>query len=163
MTRQQEFDVREKAISENVIILTIVASFMAVFLYYVFKQEQDVTEVGFNAVSQAFATRLTAIRAQWFMEGQPAIIRLKENDILVELNEKGWVDFSPDPQNCQKVWYAVIESELMFLKQPVAAIAINYEGNSKLKSCRYQLPSKHYFDYQLSSGRVSEIQVIDKV
>ena len=167
MARQAELNSREKTLGENVIIIALIAVLMSSFLYYFFKQEQRLTEVGFDAVARKFSASVLAIRAQWFMDGQPNEIILKEKDkpnVTLRVNRKGWIDFEDKKERCQKIWLILMTTDLYFMNQPIAVIEINNRtndmngtANNVLNTCRYSLPTGESFDYYLNSGKVSEI------
>lgn len=87
------------------------------------------------------------------MDNQPSELSIDDDKVLVKLNSKGWVDFSPISNNCEKIWQAVMSVDLTFMKQPVSAISLTNES-AKGRFCRYQLASGEYFDYSLTSGVV---------
>lgn len=158
---------REKTLGENVLIIALIAILMSSFLYYFFKQEQQLTEVGFDAVARNFSSSVLAIRAQWFMDGQPDEIILKERDkanITLKVNNQGWIDFKDEKEKCHKIWFILMTTDLYFMNQPIAVLEINttmngnHQSDKKLiNTCRYSLPSGASFDYDMASGKVSEI------
>ncbi|WP_286270012.1 hypothetical protein [Thalassotalea hakodatensis] len=160
MTQQEQANSREKSLSENIIIITLVACLMSVFIYYFFKQEQRFTKVSFETAASTFSTRVMSIRAQWFMENQPSVVTIKKEDMTISVNGKGWVDFQQVNNNCGKIWQVVMQSPLTFMNQPVAAIERFREKPTLQRSCRYQLASGEYFDYALQTGTVSQVMVI---
>jgi hypothetical protein len=167
MANQAESNSREKTLGENVIIFALIAILMSSFLYYFFKQEQRLTEVGFDAVARKFSSSVLAIRAQWFMDGQPDEIIIKEKNkpnVTIKVNHKGWIDFNDEKERCQKIWQALMTTDLYFMNQPIAVIEINNVENGSnyteikvLNICRYSLSTGESFDYYLSNGKVSEI------
>lgn len=167
MSRQSDVNGREKTLGENVIIIALITVFMSSFLYYFFKQEQRLKEVGFDAIARKFSASVLAVRAQWFMDGQPDEVILKEQgkpNITVTVNRKGWVDFKSDNENCQKVWFTLMTTDLYFMNHPIAVIEIsnnanvtNDKENHGVNMCRYSLPTGESFDYYLNNGKVSEI------
>jgi len=160
MTKQAAITKREKSLSENIIIIAGLGILMASFIFYFFKQEQQLTQTGFSYVAGNFSSRIMAIRAQWFMDNQPSIIKVNdENAKLVSVNRQGWVDYHNAPQNCEKIWRAVMASELVFMKQPIVVIFLEKTVNQKIRACRYALPSGEYFDYQLNRGLVSKVKL----
>ena len=171
MAKQAAVNSREKTLGENVIIIALITVFMSSFLYYFFKQEQRLTEVGFDAVARSFSSSVLAIRAQWFMDGQPDEVILKEKDkpnIALKVNHKGWVSYKDEKENCQKIWHALMTTDLYFMNQPIAVIGIhknvndvnsemNSEENTSINACRYSLPTGESFDYNIKKGKVSEV------
>ena len=157
MTRQGEANNREKTLGENVMMVALVASLMSVFLYYFFKQEREFTQVGFDVVATNFSAKVTAIRAQWFMDNQPDSLVVKEKDgttTIIQVNAKGWVDFSNSGANCRRVWQVLISEDFSFIKQPVAVIEFQDETNELKSHCRFSLPTGEYFDYFFVTGKV---------
>jgi len=162
MSRQSEANSRERTLGENIVIISLVAILMGAFIHYFFKQEQQFTQAGFGAVAKKFSAKVTAIRAQWFMDNQPDIVIIKEANVEEEhisVNQKGWVDFAGELQNCRKVWQAIINADLSFMNQPVAVVEVKNEQNPLKNVCRYSLASGEYFDYHLESGNVTEIKL----
>lgn len=153
MDRQGRADKREKSVIENITIGVLVLIMMVSFIYYFFKQEKQLTKVAYTTIANTFSTRVTSIRGQWFMDNQPSELSIDDHKVLVKLNSKGWVDFSPISNNCEKIWQAVMSVDLTFMKQPVSAISLTNES-AKGRFCRYQLASGEYFDYSLTSGVV---------
>ena len=64
MTSQQVSAKKGKSVAENLIILVMIGLFMATFIYYFFKQEQLLSQTGFDAVANTFSARLNGIHAQ---------------------------------------------------------------------------------------------------
>ncbi|MEW6989172.1 hypothetical protein AADZ91_00670 [Colwelliaceae bacterium 6441] len=169
MSNQAELNSREKTLGENVVIIVLIAILMSSFLYYFFKQEQQLTTVGFDAMARKFSSSVMGIRAQWYMDGQPDEVIIKENHqstVVLKVNKNGWVDLGNE-HNCQKIWLAIMATELSFMNQPIAVLSINSatkgEGNKNTRYvgnvCRYSLPSGESFDYQLETGTVSEVTI----
>jgi competence protein ComGC len=175
MTSQQVSAKKGKSVAENLIILVMIGLFMATFIYYFFKQEQLLSQTGFDAVANTFSARLNGIHAQWFMDNQPNWVIIKENTVIngeskntsIEVNAKGWVDVSTvdmvgNRNNCQIIWQQVLGIPMFYIKQPISAVMVivNTRNNEKKSHlCRYGLPSGEYFDYQPSNGKVSKVQV----
>jgi len=160
MSRQSQANKKEKSLAENVLIVTLVACLMGTFIYYFFKQEQQLTQVGYNTLARNFSSKVTAIRAQWFMDNQPNVVIIKEGDAEsrnISVNSKGWVDYLAERQNCQKVWLAVMENDLTFMNQPIVVVEIKHEQYRLKNICRYSLVSGESFDYQIESGKVTEV------
>ncbi len=157
MNQQSDANSREKSLGENVMIIALIALLMGSFIYYFLKQEQQITNVGFNTVASNFAAKVTALRAQWFMDNQPDVMVIKEQNgarYSIRLNANGWVDFIDDIDNCRKVWQAVISDDLTFMNRPVAVIEIKNEQNRLKNACRFSLPTGESFDYFFESGKV---------
>jgi len=166
MTRKSQSNKKEKSLAENVLIITLIASLMGTFIYSFFKQEQQLTQVGFNTLARNFSSKVTAIRAQWFMDKQPNMVRVREHasdnlintvSQFISVNSKGWVDYLDDRQNCQKVWFAVMGNELTFMNTPIVVVEIKNAQKRIKNICRYSLVSGESFDYQLASGKVTEV------
>jgi len=176
MKQQQVSDRKGKSIAENLIMLTLVGSLMATFIYYFFKQEQHLTRVGFDSVANTFSAQVMGIHAQWFMDNKPRWVITKQSTALnassetnrVEVNNAGWVDVSSVnntsiENDCQKIWQQVLATPMVYIKQPISAVMVkintNEEGRKKTHLCQYGLPSGEYFEYQPSNGNVSQIKV----
>jgi hypothetical protein len=176
MTLQQVSAKKGKSVAENLIILAMVGLLMATFIYYFFKQEEHLSRTGFDSVANTFSARITGIRAQWFMDNKPRWVIIKESNVLngerenksIEVNSTGWVDVSSinglsNLNNCQIIWQQVLETPMVYIKQPISAVMVNIntsESNKKKTHlCQYGLPSGEYFEYQPSNGKVSKIKV----
>lgn len=160
MSSESKANQRERSLAENIVIIALVASLMGSFVYYFFKQEDKISRTGFDAIAAKFLTRLTAIRAQWFMDNQPVELFIKDENkdkLRVRVNKKGWVDYSGESENCQKIWRVVMDHELIFMKQPIIVLELMKENEPLKHVCRYQITSHQYFDYYLANGQVSEI------
>lgn len=161
---------RGKTLGENVLIIALIAVLMTSFIYYFFKQEQQITEVGFDAVARNFSASVLAIRAQWFMDGQPDEIILKEKDkpnVILKINSQGWIDVDDKNEKCKKIWFALMTTDLYFMNQPIAVLEINTKKSTTnqeeykiTKTCRYTLPSGVSFDYDMQNGKVSEVNYL---
>ncbi len=157
MTKQSVANNREKTLGENILVVVLVASLMSAFLYYFFKHQQTISQAGFQIAATNFASKITAIRAQWFMENQPLSLMVKEKDgskSAIPLNKKGWVDFAQDGVSCRKIWRVIMVDDLTFINQPVAVMSVSDEVEPLNNHCRYRLPSGEYFDYFPQSGKV---------
>jgi len=156
MSKETDANSRERTLGENIIILSIVAILMGAFIFYFFKQEQRFTEAGFKSIASKFSLKVTAIRAQWFMDNQPDAVLVKEAGVkqLISVNKNGWVDFTNESESCQKIWFAVIGNKLEFMNQPVTVMEIFDRKTRQLTTCRYSLVRGEYFDYLLTSGKV---------
>jgi len=160
MSRQSQANKKEKSLAENVLIVTLVACLMGTFIYYFFKHEKQLMHVGYNTLARNFSSKVTAIRAQWFMDNQPTLVIIKEGDKAsrnISVNSKGWVDYLAERQNCQKVWLAVMENDLTFMNTPIVVVEIKHEQYRLKNVCRYSLVSGESFDYQIESGKVTEV------
>jgi len=162
MTKFAVVTKREKSLAENVVIIALLGLLMSSFIYYFFKQDKQITKVGFDNVASNFASRVTAIRAQWFMDGQPAIVSTKNNVTGVQhirVNKKGWVDFGGEQLTCANIWQAVMDTELVFMKQPVVVLMLENNLKDRHVVCQYALPSGETFDYQMQTGKVSKVRL----
>ena len=169
---------------EMLMVLVLVVVLMASFIFYYFKQQTGLRDVGFTALSHSFSAKLTSVHAQWLMEGKPKALILrtaltpkpgKNTQQRISLNVHGWIDVPSGQQGslsrCQAIWHQVLELPMVFLKSPVAALelrnSINGEyivqsaiGDNKQAQggidivCRYSLLSGEYFQYHSRSGKV---------
>jgi hypothetical protein len=175
MALQQVSDKKGKSITENLIIMVMVGLLMTVFMYYFFKQQSHLTRAGFDSVANTFSARVTGIHAQWFMDNQPRWVLAKETtapdgkrkSIRVAVNSAGWVDVPPVKgdsfkNDCQIIWQQVLAIPMIYMKQPISAVLVNIKTKHSDKRtnrlCQYGLPSGEYFEYQPSSGKVSQIK-----
>lgn len=166
MSRNSVIVKREKTLAEQIIIVLLVALLMAGFLYYFLKQEKQYTQVAFEGAVGRFATKVTTIRAQWFMDKQPSVVRLKEQGNqkttrLITVNKNGWVDSLSNNKDCTLIWEQVMDSPLEFMNKPVTALQINIDKGAYQRICRYILVSGEYFEYSPETGKVSNILIIN--
>lgn len=160
MSQQVVSDKREKTLAELVIIVLIIATLMSSFIYYFFKQEQQLTQVGFDAIASTFSTKVTTVHAQWFMDGQPDVVivySLAKQKQSIPVNKNGWLDTLNSKTACSSIWQNVIEAPMSFMKSPVAAIEIKREKNQNGHICQYVLPTGEYFEYSSTNGKVSRV------
>ncbi|GHE99142.1 hypothetical protein [Thalassotalea profundi] len=169
MSRNAVIVKREKSLAEQIITVVMISVLMAGFWYYFLKQEQQFTLVGFETIAGKFATNVSTIRAQWFMDKQPAVIMLKEQiqqgvdqktQRNISVNKKGWVDSKKGNLDCISIWQQVMNSPLVFMNKPVAALQINNNSGVNKRLCRYMLASGEYFQYNPDNGKVSNILII---
>lgn len=165
MTSLQVAEKNEKSLTEILIVVVLVASLMASFIYYFFKQQEQLTRAGFESIAQVFSARVNGIHAQWFMDQKPHFVAIKSGSIQpdgsyrvnVPVNSKGWVDSASDVLSCQLIWQYVMETPLLFMRQPIGAVLVEQQSNV-LQYCQYSLSSGEYFTYQRHSGKVSEVK-----
>tara|TARA_R110000737_G_scaffold41976_2_gene62733 strand:- start:53 stop:559 length:507 start_codon:yes stop_codon:yes gene_type:complete len=165
MTALQVSEKSEKSLTETLIVVVLVASLMASFIYYFFKHQEQLTRAGFATLAQVFSARVNGIHAQWFMDKKPRFITITSSNIQPDggrkiklpVNKSGWVDAGDVPLSCQKIWQFVMEAPLLYMKQPVGAVLIEQQSDV-LAYCQYSLPSGEFFIYQRDSGKVSEVK-----
>ena len=166
MTSLQVAEKNEKSLTEILVVVVLVTSLMASFIYYFFKHQEQLTRAGFESLAQVFSARVNGIRAQWFMDQKPRYIVLNSSNIQsdgglkvnVPLNKAGWVDAGDASLPCHKIWHYVIEAPLVYMKQPVGAVLIEQQNNL-LPYCQYSLPSGEFFTYHRNTGKVSEVKL----
>jgi hypothetical protein len=166
MTSLQVAEKSEKSLTEVIVVIVLVALLMASFIFYFFKQQGQITRAGFESISQVFSARVTGIRAQWFMDLQPRFVTLKSSQkqaggvetVKVSVNKSGWVDSQNDALLCQVIWQYVMEAPLLYMKEPVGAVLVEFE-NQGPPYCQYSLSSGEYFTYHRHNGKVSEVKM----
>lgn len=138
MSRQQQVEKREKSLIETLMVILLVVVLMASFIYYFFKHQAGVSSVGFNALSHSFSAKLTAVHAQWLMEGKPASLVLHTSlagdgaqarkKQKISLNAYGWIDALPgrvkNVSRCDLIWQQVMDMPMLFLKSPVSSLEL---------------------------------------
>ncbi len=161
MTRQLIADKKESSLGELIVIILLIAAFMATFIHYFFKQEQQFSDTGFTILAHKFSATVVSVHAQWYMDKKPNIVMVITMDgqqQRVSVNDKGWINSISAESICQKIWQTILEEPLVFIKEPVSAVEIKRKSEQKKSLCRYGLPSGHYFDYDLENGKVSHIR-----
>ncbi len=166
MTSLQVAEKKEKSLTEVLIVVVLVALLMVSFIFYFFKHQGQLTRAGFESIAQVFSARVNGIRAQWFMDKQPQLVAVDSRNLQpgggsivnVPVNNKGWVDAGSAPLSCQKIWHYVMESPLVYMKQPVGAVLID-QKNQSMHYCQYSLSSGEYFTYFRHNGKVSEVKL----
>ncbi len=163
MSRQNVSDKKEKSLAEIVIIVLMVAILMMVFIHYFFKQEEQLTKVGFNTLTQNFSTKITTIRAQWFMDKQPRVVNLVSSGTTQEIyiNESGWVDSPKNELACRIIWNVVIAEPLTLMNMDINVKQVSVMNKNKGRVCRYSLATGESFDYNSSDGKVSRVSKIN--
>jgi hypothetical protein len=172
----------KKSLTQNLIIVLIMLILMVTFIRYFFKQEQQFSDVAFNALQNAFRAQIILVHSQWLMDKQPRVVKLSVNDrtdknkikkILV--NNQGWVDIVSNGQInvCEKIWQLVMDRPLALMKMSVGAVLVNKVTTAQVKSdknidvslgnkvrqktghkCRYSIDESHYFEYNSATGKV---------
>lgn len=168
MSRNSVIVKREKTLAEQIITVVMVAILMAGFLYYFLRQEGQLTKVGYETVATNFASKVSTIRAQWYMDNQPRIVLLKEQGKQqsirkISVNKNGWVDNNSTNSNCFIIWQQVMDSPLEFMNKPIVALQIIKNTDNNTRSCRYMLASGEYFQYNLDNGKVSNVLIINEL
>ena len=166
MTSLQVANKSEKSLTEILVVVVLVGSLMASFIFYFFKQQGQISQAGFSSIAQVFSARVNGIRGQWFMDLKPRFVHLASNQIQpdgglmlqVPVNKWGWVDSHDQALSCQMIWHYVMEAPLLYMKDPIAAILVEQQ-KQVLPYCQYSLPSGEYFTYQRHNGKVSEIKL----
>ena len=162
MARQLIADKRERSLGELTIIVLLVASLMATFIHYFFKQEQQLSHAGFTALANTFSAKATLINAQWYMDNQPTIVMVNtggSQSQQVPVNNKGWIDSVSGQLVCQSIWQIMLEAPLIFMRAPVSVVEVKREINQQGHICQYGLPSGAYFEYNSANGKVSEVMI----
>lgn len=164
MARQQVSDKKERSLGEIIIIVLIVSVLMMSFIHYFFKQEEQLTNVGFNALLHNFSIKVTTVRAQWFMDKQPNIVSLISSEKIQQIyvNDNGWIDTQSSTLACEVIWRVVMGEQTNFMNIPITAQEVlNIEVNNKIispfKVCKYSLPSKESFEYNTANGKVNRV------
>jgi hypothetical protein len=162
MTSQQVANKSERSLGEILLVVVLIALLMASFIFYFFKHQAQLTRVGFKSVSQVFLARVNGIRAQWHMDAQPHTIVINSNtadssekQIRVPINSTGWVDVKNSVMPCQHVWQYIMESPLIYMEQPIAAVLVETHGKQAMTYCQFSLPSGEYFTFRSSNGKVN--------
>jgi competence protein ComGC len=165
MTSLQVAEKNEKSLTEILIVVVLVALLMSSFIYYFFKHQEQLTRAGFQSIAQVFSARVNGIHAQWFMDQKPRYVIVESTNmqadgsykVKVPVNKVGWVDASSEALSCQIIWQYVMETPLLYMKQPVGAVLVE-QKNNELQYCQYSLPSGEYFTYHRHNGKVSEVR-----
>jgi len=208
---------RERSLAELVIVIALLFILMASFIYNFSKNQTEITDVGFNNLVNNFASQLIIIHSQWLMSGRPATLRLSEMNSSqlatknserktptslassntakhvkrqVLLNDKGWVINDSNNQKviaCEQVWQQIMNTPMIFNKQPIVAIKIkqntalkNIKAKSKNDlnkdvsakftddlsnqiSCRFVTTSGKYFIYQSINGQIKSSVSVNSI
>lgn len=165
MTSLQVAEKNEKSLTETLVVVVLIASLMASFLFYFFKQQEQLTRAGFETLAQVFSARINGTHAQWFMDHKPKYIVIESSNIQsdgshtikVPMNKKGWIEPTNELMLCQRIWEFVMEAPLLYMKQPIGAVLVEH-NNEVMQYCQYSLPSGEYFTYHQSNGKVSEVK-----
>lgn len=153
MTRTSDIESEEKSMAELLIIVVVIGVLMASFIRYFFKQENNITDAGYQALANNFASQVQSVHAQWLMDGQPSVVVVKEvsgKKTAIAVNQQGWIA----SENCHGVWQQVMDMPLEFLKQPISVIELITNNQQSSAICRFAISENVYFDYHLSSGKV---------
>lgn len=158
MTTQGVSDKKERSLAELIIVIVLITVLMKVFISAFFSQEKQIKDVGFYAISSNFSAQLTAIHAQWIIDGHPQRVQLSllndKEAQAISVNKFGWVDVEKNTLACEQIWQQVMTMPLLFMKTAISAIEIK-KGNSKQgRICRFSIASGQYFEYSSVNGNV---------
>jgi competence protein ComGC len=156
MSRQLVSDKNEKSLGEMVIIILMVAVLMMSFIHYFFKQEDQITRAGFNALTQNFSTKITAVRAQWFMDKQPSRVQLISSGELqsIYVNKYGWIDSEQKKSACHNIWAIVMGESLHLMNVSIKVDEVSNTNVQHNRICKYSIPSGEFFQYNTNDGKV---------
>ncbi|TWX72715.1 hypothetical protein [Colwellia sp. C1TZA3] len=166
MTSLQVAEKSEKSLTEILLVVILVGSLMASFIFYFLKQQGQISQAGFASIAQVFSARVNGIRGQWFMDLNPRFVSVASHQIQadggrilqVPVNKSGWVDSDNKSLSCQIIWHYVMEAPLLYMKDPIGAVLVKQQKQVR-PYCQYSLPSGEYFTYQRHNGKVSEIKL----
>ena len=149
---------KERSYAEFVLVVVMVAIMMTVFIRYFMAQKQQITEVGFNTLSQNFSSQVVAVHAQWLMGIQPSTVVVssfnKQKSQIIPVNKKGWIDVKQHVLACEKIWQHTLDIPMQILQSAVSAIEIKKSTIKKGRLCRFSIITGQYFEYQTHTGRV---------
>lgn len=156
-------DRRGKTLAEAMLVFIIVLILMDIGVTYFQKHQNMLLETGFNNLKNFFSARISAVHAQWMMDGKPNKVKIKyfyldEESPVIVVNKFGWVDFGNEDENCRKIWQAVTESPLLLMNHKIQVRT--YNKYLKSEYCQYVLDDKFFFTYHLAHGRVSQTRKI---
>jgi len=165
---------RERSLGELVIVVLVFSIMMAIFIFYFFKNEDHITEVGFTHLANNFYGQVVLFHSQWFMDGRPKhIITVEIDQItgkkekrLIALNQWGWVDSDKNTLACKKIWHAVMDMPLRYAKKVVSAVEIKRHTKKIVPNikttrinqgriCRFTLQSGQFLEYHTINGQVN--------
>ncbi len=160
MSTRQIVERKERSMIEILIIVVITGALAGVFITSFFKQEQRISAAAFNALTNAFASKVQVVHAQWMMDEQPNVVRLREintgTEELVTVNKKGWIDTTSPSFVCQNIWLMATGAPLSFMNNPVSVIYIERAGQTG-PSCKYIVVNgeqTYSFEYSPSNGKI---------
>jgi len=168
MSQQMVTEKREKTLAEQIMVVLLFALMMSGFIAYFFKQEAQITQIGFKALANSFATKLIAVRSQWFMDKKPNRFFIQTSTasqegqvekLLVSVNDNGWIDVSEDTLACEKIWRLTMNLPLVFIQSPIAAVEVKKTVSGQGRICRYSILSGEYFEYHSGSGKVIQNKI----
>lgn len=150
---------REKSLAEQIVIVVMLGLMMASFWYYFVRQEEPIAKAGFSAIANQFLSQVSAIRAQWYMDKNPKEVWLKEGEKptskrKITVNAQGWVDSDENNGSCVAIWRMVMNTPLVFMNKPIAAIEVHENSQERLRYCRYVINNGEYFQYYPKKGEV---------
>jgi competence protein ComGC len=159
MSQQDVSEKREKSAAEIFVVVVMILIFMATFISYFLKQNDQMSHAGFNRLANNFSAQINAVHAQWLMDGKP--LRMKVSSLhstdeeLILLNKQGWVtgDGKSDVLMCEQIWGKVLNISMEYMRSPISAIKID-KSDSQQSICRYALSAEVFFDYYINTGKV---------
>lgn len=157
MSIKQVVEKKEKSMIELIIIVAVIAILMGSFINQFFKQQQQITDTGFESLAHKFSSKVQVVHGQWFMDKQPNVVVLSsfnsEKKELVSVNDFGWIDSDNQGANCQQIWQVAMDMPMNFMQKPVVALEL-VQDTKQGRTCRYQLAEGLYFDYNTRTGKV---------
>ena len=67
------------------------------------ENEHVFTDTGFNALANSFTTKVQIVHAQWLMDKQPNIVKVKDvqgDSQRIAVNKYGWIDSNDNTNRC---------------------------------------------------------------
>ena len=159
MSQQDVSEKREKSATEIFVVVVMVLIFMATFISYFLKQNNQISHAGFNRLANNFSAQINAVHAQWLMDGKPSRMNISSlhstDEELILLNKGGWVTGGgkSDVLMCKQIWEKVLNIPMEYMRSPISAIKIN-KGDRQQSICRYALNGETFFDYYINTGKV---------
>jgi hypothetical protein len=164
----QAVEQREKSLAEQIVVITLVAVMMAVFIWFFFKNEKSVVDTGFRHLQGQFSSQVSLIHSQWILSGKPVQLTMKlslndnsHHSQPIYVNKQGWVTSLDDQLMCEDIWRQVMGIPLVYMKQPISAISVErivvseQQKMVKEKICRYSIVNGTYFEYNPLTGKIN--------
>lgn len=168
----------EQKLSRFVIALTLLLSFMALWLVFFRQTNHEISATNFSMLRKNFVEAVNLAHVEWMRRGKPdfAIIAFNNEQSAssgvhkVNMNKAGWPQpLSFDEVGCRGLWQALLNHDLTTIKQRVNVRVVMMqnvapkEGSAQAidekmsMMCHYSFSDKLGFTYSPTSGLVLNI------
>ncbi|BFM12062.1 hypothetical protein R50072_22150 [Simiduia litorea] len=165
----------KQGLFELVVVLVVIALTAATGARYIMKAIDEAWQVSIETQAQVFTAAVALVHWRWVSGGASSIhgknremAYVEVDGVRIFLNRFGWPvhteytlsESGLQAEGCLQVWNAVLQNpgNARLLDQPIVKNSDIQVQVVEGKKCRYGVYTKsnteHYFDYDVTSGRV---------